>query len=173
MKLSKRIITAVLIIIGSSGAVYAYSKHGDWGMTPEEKVEFVTERVTRKLNLDNQQQQRFTELAETVAQIMLDARGSRQQHIDEIGELLQDPSFNQARMMEMVQQKTQMINEKAPMVISSLAVFLDSLSAEQKQQLLKLEPGCNAASQKGAALYNVRLIQPRASDAQFTTDRRR
>jgi hypothetical protein len=28
-----------------------------------------------------------------------------------------------------------MINEKAPMVISSLAVFLDSLSAEQKQQL--------------------------------------
>lgn len=135
MKLSKRIITAVLIIIGSSGAVYAYNKHGDWGMTPEEKVEFVTERVTRKLNLDNQQQQRFTELAETVAQIMLDARGSRQQHIDEIGELLQDPSFNQARMMEMVQQKTQMINEKAPMVISSLAVFLDSLSAEQKQQL--------------------------------------
>ena len=35
MKLSKRVIAAVLIIIGSSGAVYAYSKHGGWGMTPE------------------------------------------------------------------------------------------------------------------------------------------
>ena len=135
MKLSKRIITAVLIIIGSSGAVYAYSKHGGWGMSPEEKVEFVTERVTRKLNLDSQQQQRFTELAETVARIMLDAKGARQQQVDEIGALLQEPSFNQARMMQMVQQKTQMINEKAPLVISSLAAFLDSLDAEQKQQL--------------------------------------
>lgn len=135
MKLSKRVITAVLIIVGGSGAVYAYSKHGDWGMTPEEKVEFVTERVTKKLNLDSQQQQRFTELAETVAQIMHDARAARQQHVDEIGELLQDPSFNQARMMEMVQQKTQLVNEKAPLVISSLAIFLDSLNTEQKQQL--------------------------------------
>jgi len=135
MKLSKRVITAVLIIVGGSGAVYACSKHGDWGMTPEEKVEFVTERVTKKLNLDSQQQQRFTELAETVAQIMHDARAARQQHVDEIGELLQDPSFNQARMMEMVQQKTQLVNEKAPLVISSLAIFLDSLNTEQKQQL--------------------------------------
>ena len=48
MKLSTRIITAVLLIAGSSGVVYAYSKHNDWGMSPEEKVEFVTERVTRK-----------------------------------------------------------------------------------------------------------------------------
>jgi hypothetical protein len=104
-------------------------------MTPEEKVEFVTDRVTRKLDLDGQQQQNFTTLAETVAQIMLDAKASKQQHAAEIGELLQDPSFNQARAMEMVQQKTLMINEKAPLVISSLAVFLDSLNAEQKQQL--------------------------------------
>ena len=135
MKLSKRIIAAVLIIAGSSGAVYAYSKHGGWSMSPEEKVEFVTERVTKKLDLDSQQQQRFAELAETVAQIMLDVKGTRQQHVDEIGALLQEPSFNQARVMEMVQQKTQMINEKAPLVISSLAVFLDSLDAGQKQQL--------------------------------------
>ncbi|MCP4387774.1 MAG: hypothetical protein GY802_05740, partial [Gammaproteobacteria bacterium] len=43
--------------------------------------------------------------------------------------------FNQARALEIVQQKTQMVNEKAPLVVSSLAVFLDSLSAEQKAQL--------------------------------------
>jgi len=135
MKLSTKITTAVLLVVGSSGAVYAFSKHSDWHMTPEEKVEFVTDRVTKKLDLDSQQQQNFTTLAETVAQIMLDARATKEQHVTEIGELLQDPSFNQARAMEMVQQKTLMINEKAPLVISSLAVFLDSLNAEQKQQL--------------------------------------
>ena len=135
MKLSGKIITAVLLVAGSTGVVYAFRKHGDWHMTAAEKVEFVTERVTKKLNLDNEQQQKFGALADTVAQIMIEARASKEQHVGEIGELLQEPSFNQARAMEMVQQKTQMINENAPLVISSLAVFLDSLNLEQKQEL--------------------------------------
>jgi hypothetical protein len=135
MKLSTRIITAVLLIAGSSGVVYAFSKHNAWGMSPEEKVEFVTERVTRKLKLDSQQQQNFAELAETMVQIMQDARMTKAQHVDEIGALLQEPNFNQARALELVEQKTRMINEKAPLVISSLAVFLDSLNLEQKQQM--------------------------------------
>lgn len=48
---------------------------------------------------------------------------------------MQEPSFNQARAMEIVQQKTRIVNEKAPLVISSLAVFLDSLNVEQKREL--------------------------------------
>ena len=135
MKLSTKIIAAVLLITGSSGVVYAFSKHGDWGMSPEEKVEFVTDRVTKKLELDSQQQENFTRLAQTVAQLMMDARATRAQHFTEIEALLEESSFNQARALELVQQKTQMLNEKAPLVISSLAVFLDSLSAEQKQEL--------------------------------------
>ena len=135
MKLSTRIITAVLLIAGSSGVVYAFGKHNDWGMSPEEKIEFVTDRVTSKLDLDSQQQENFSKLAQTVAQLMLDAKATREQQVNEIGALLQDPSLNQARALELVQQKTQMINENAPLVITSLAVFLDSLNAEQKQQL--------------------------------------
>ena len=135
MKFSTRVIIAVLLIAGSSGVVYAFGKHNAWGMSPEEKVEFVTERVKRKLDLDSQQQQNFAELAETVVQIMQDARLTKAQHIDEIGALLQEPSFNQARALELVQQKTRMVNEKAPLVIASLAVFLDSLNLEQKQQM--------------------------------------
>lgn len=135
MKLSTRIITAILIVAGSTGAVYAFGKHRDWHMTPEEKADFVTERVTKKLDLDSQQKQNFAQLADTVLQMMLEARETKQQQMNEIGELLQEPSFNQARALEMIQQKTQVVNEKAPLVISSLAVFLDSLSAEQKTEL--------------------------------------
>ena len=137
MKLSTRIITAVLLIAGSSGAVYAFSKHHDWGMSPEEKVEFVTERVTSKLDLDSQQQQNFAELAATFVQIMQDAKITKAQNLTEIEALLEEPSFNQARALELIQQKTRMVNEKAPLVITSLAVFLDSLSVEQKQKMQK------------------------------------
>lgn len=135
MKISTRIIAAVLLVAGSSGAVYAFSKHGGWGMTAEEKVELISDRVTRKLNLDDQQREKFAELAELVAVTLQEVKPGRDQHFAELGSLLQEPSFNQARALEMIQQKTQLVNEKAPLVISSLAVFLDSLSGEQKQQL--------------------------------------
>ena len=135
MKLSTRIVTAVLLIAGSSGVVYAFSKHGDWGMTPQEKADFVTERVTKKLELNDEQRRNFSSLAELVASIVAEARADRQAQMEEITGLLEEPSFNQARALELIQQKTGLINEKAPLVISSLAVFLDSLSAEQKDRL--------------------------------------
>lgn len=135
MKLSTRIITAILLIAGSSGAVYAFNKHGGWHMSPDEKVEFVTDRVTRKLDLDSQQSQYFGEFAETVAGLMLAARESRQQQFDEVAALLNEPSFDQAKALQLVQQKTQLVNDKAPQVIASLSLFLDSLDAGQKQKL--------------------------------------
>jgi len=135
MKLSTRIITAVLLVAGSSGVVYAFGKHGDWGMTPAEKAEFVSERVTKKLDLDSQQQQKFDDLANLVVEIMQQARATREHQVSEISQLLEDPSFNQARALELIQQKTQLVNEKAPLVIGSLAVFVDSLNSEQKQEL--------------------------------------
>ena len=135
MKTSTRIITAVLLVAGSSGAVYAFSKHGDWGMNVDEKVEFISDRVTDKLDLDDLQRQKFTELAELVADTLQEVKPTREQRFDEIASLLREPSFNQARALEMIQQKTQLVNEKAPLVIASMAGFLDSLSMEQKQEL--------------------------------------
>ncbi len=135
MKLSTRIVIVTLLVAGGTGVVYAYNKHGDWHMSHEEKVEFVTDRVSKNLELDSHQRQNFSTLAETVAQIMGDVHATKQQHIDELGELLREPGFNQARALELVQQKTRMIDEKAPQVIASLAVFLDSLDSGQKQRL--------------------------------------
>ena len=136
MKRSTKIVAAVMILVlGGSGAVYAFSKHNHWHMTPAEKVEFVTDRVTKKLDLNSEQRKNFASLADTVAQIIVDARASKKQHLDEVEQLLQSPSFNQARALELVQQKTDLINSRAPLVVSQLGIFLDSLNAEQKEEL--------------------------------------
>ena len=66
MKLFTGIAVVVLLIAGGTGAVYAFNKHHDWGMSAEEKADFVTDRVTRKLDLDDQQRQKFSELAKYV-----------------------------------------------------------------------------------------------------------
>ena len=135
MKLSTRIITAVLLVAGSTGIVYAVNKHGDWDMSPKEKVEFVSDRVTSKLGLNDAQRQKFTAMAELFVATMQEIKPGREQHLGEISALLQEPSFNQAQALEMIQQKTQLVNEKAPLMIASLAEFIDSLTAEQKDQL--------------------------------------
>lgn len=135
MKLSSKIIIAILTIAGSSGVVYAVSRHSDWHMTPREKIEFVTDRVSKKLELDEAQRQNFTALAENLAQIMLEARAAREQQVAEILALLEDPNLDQARALAIVQQKTQLVNDRAPQVIASLALFLDSLDAAQKVRL--------------------------------------
>ena len=135
MKLSTRIITAVLLLAGSSGIVYAVSKHGDWGMTPEEKVEFVTDRVTRKLELTETQRQKFVALAESIATTLQEVKPQREQHMTDIEELLQEPVFDQARALQMIERKTRMVNERAPALIASLGEFVDSLNPEQKAQL--------------------------------------
>jgi protein CpxP len=135
MKFSTRIITAMLLIAGSSGVVYAFSKHGDWDMTPAEKVEFISERVTRKLDLDATQIAHFTRLAETVSAVMQEVRPAREQRNDEFLQLLQEPGFDQARALELVQKRTRLIDEKAPEIIAQLGIFLDSLTPQQREQV--------------------------------------
>jgi hypothetical protein len=135
MKFSKRIAIALALIVTGSGAVYAYGKHDDWRMTPREKADFIGDRVAKKLALNAGQRQNFDTLAQLVVQIVADARAGREAQLEEIGRLLEEPSFNQARALEIVRQKTALVEDKAPLVVSSLAVFLDSLNAEQKQQL--------------------------------------
>jgi hypothetical protein len=124
-----------MLVAGSSGAVYAVSKHGDWHMTPEEKADFVSERVSKKLGLDSTQRQYFSDLASLVADIVAEARASKSEQFEELSQMIQAPSFDQARALELVREKTGMVNEKAPQVIASLAIFLDSLNVEQKKQL--------------------------------------
>ena len=135
MKLSTRILAAVLLVAGSSGVVYAVSKHGDWGMTPAEKVEFVSDRVTKKLDLTEIQRQKFVALAESVVTTMQEVKPGREQHMAEITGLLEQPVFDQARALQLIQNKTQLVNDRAPGLIASLGEFVDSLNAQQKQQL--------------------------------------
>ena len=104
---------------------------------------FVSEMIYSPLGLGNlffvdlnaAQQQNFDALAELVAGIVTEARADREAQMQEIGALLDEPSFNQARALELIGQKPDLVNEKAPLVISSLAVFLDSLTPEQKDKL--------------------------------------
>lgn len=135
MKKSTKIIIAALTALGLSGGVFAYGKHNHWKMDPEDKAEFVVEMATKKLDLNDTQRQNLEGLAGDMLGLMTEMRTSREMQIQEVQQLMAEPALDQSRALQLVQQKTQAINDRAPAVIASLALFLDSLSVEQKAEL--------------------------------------
>lgn len=123
------------MILGISGGVFAYGKHNHWGFSPEEKAEFVSERITKKLDLNDTQQQNLQVLVTDALALMEEMGEDKEAHKAEIQSLLAEPEFDQNKALQMVQAKTQKINDRAPAAIASLALFLDSLDMEQKTKV--------------------------------------
>ncbi len=138
MKKSTKIIMAVLLALGVTGGVFAYGMHSDWRMNAEEKTEFITNRVTKKLDLNEVQQQNLQVFAKDIQTLMGEMRSRREANFNEIKQMLADPVLDQNRVLKLIQDKTQTINDKAPATVASLAIFLDSLSVEQKSELQSL-----------------------------------
>ena len=135
MKKSTKIIIAAITALSLSGGVFAYGKHNAWKMNPEDKAEFVVEMATKKLDLDESQRQNLEQLAGDMLGLMQEMRASREIQMQEVQQLLAEPILDQSKALQMIQQKTQAINDRAPAVVASLALFLDSLNNEQKAEL--------------------------------------
>jgi hypothetical protein len=104
-------------------------------MSPEKKAEYVTDKMTENLELDAIQREYLRALSGDLLEIMQQVRSNRGEHREMIQQLLSEPTMDQVKVLQMVQQKTQMINDKAPQLIASFAGFLDSLDNEQKKEL--------------------------------------
>jgi len=134
MKKSAKYITIAIVALGVTSAAFAFGSHG-WRMSPEDRAEFMTGKISEKLELNTTQQQNLQALSATVLDIMNDVRSGRTEHMETVQQLLSEPTLDQAKALEMIRQKTEMVNAKAPEVVASIAGFLDSLDDEQKQQL--------------------------------------
>jgi len=135
MKKSTKIIIATITALGLSGGVFAYGKHNSWKMNPEDKAEFVVQMATKKLDLDESQRQNLEQLAGDMLGLMKEMRAGREMHMQEVRQMIAEPVLDQSKALQMIQQKTQAINDRAPAVIASLALFLDALTPEQKSNL--------------------------------------
>ena len=135
MKKSTKFIAIAIATLGVTSTVFAFGAHQGWRMSPEDKAEFMTGKITEKLELNTSQQQNLKSLSETVLQIMKDVRSNRVDHMDTLQAMLSEPTLDQAKALEMVRQKTDMINARAPAVVASVAGFLDSLDSDQKELL--------------------------------------
>jgi len=135
MKKSTKIIAVTVLALGVTSGVMAYGAHNAWNMSPEKKAEYVTDKITENLELDAIQQEYLATLSGDLLDIMQEVRSNKGEHREIVQQLLSEPTMDQVKILQMVQQKTQTINDRAPRLIASFAGFLDSLDSEQKKEL--------------------------------------
>jgi hypothetical protein len=135
MKKSTKIIAVTTLVIGLSTAAFGFSSNGNWDLTAAEKAEFVNDRIASKLELTESQKIQLSSLADDVLGLAGDINEAKNGHKALLQQLLSEPTLDQSKALEMIRQTTQMINDKAPETIASLANFLDSLDADQKSEL--------------------------------------
>jgi Spy/CpxP family protein refolding chaperone len=100
-----------------------------------ERAEWMVERVSRQLDLNEAQQ---AKLEEVKAKLLAAREAATRQHEadrQEVLALLAQPALDRARAETLVQTHTRAVEARAPEIIAALGEFYDSLTAEQQQKL--------------------------------------
>ena len=131
MKRSTKIITTVALTVGLVGGAAAIGKK-HYG-SHEKRAEYMVSYIADELELDATQSQAL----EVFKDQMLSARETMKAKPmrEEAMNLLNAETFDRAGALEMITAKTAAVNEQAPDLVNSLGDFLDSLNAEQKEEI--------------------------------------
>ena len=132
----KRISKIVIIAGGAvllAGSIAACSHHRG----PEQRAEWMMEKVSKELKLDEAQQAKLKVLSDDMLAVRKQMRSEFGSDRDQVLGLLDQPKLDQAKILGMVKEHTQTINQQAPKIVAALGDFYDSLSPEQQAEVRK------------------------------------
>lgn len=136
MKKSSKIILTTVLSLAVAGGAFAFGSHHYFSnMSAQEKSEMINYRISRKLDLNSEQEVNLELLTGRLAEIMQEVKDNRQDHDKLMQDLISSQTLDQALLLNKIQQKTAAVNEHAPEVVALLAGFVDSLNAEQKAEI--------------------------------------
>ena len=125
------ILVATGVVIAGTLAACGHHRYHD----PEKRGEWLVEKVTDELNLNESQQTELENVRQEILTVRKEMHADRQSTHDEILTMLDQPQLDRQKVLSMVEQKTGSINQYAPQLINALGDFYDSLSDEQRQEL--------------------------------------
>jgi len=138
MKKTKKLIVGSLIAItlGTVGVLAAGGFEHRWGHQGQMAgmiAERMLKHATKELDLTEVQQQNLEVLQQKVLSLRSEGREAKRETRKQVMMQLSQPTLDQEQVMNLVRERLQMAEQKAPEVIAALAVFSDSLTAEQKE----------------------------------------
>ena len=131
--LTKLAVSAALglVIFGAvAGCGYRFAHK-----TPQERADWIVKNISDELKLNDAQLGKLNALKDELLAARSEYRkkhGATQKTVDE---LFSQPTLDQARVLAMIKERTQDVNDKAPQVVTAFAGFYDSLTPEQQKKL--------------------------------------
>ena len=132
MTKSGKIAVTVLILAISALAIAACGhRHHD----PAQRAEWMVERVTDRLDLNEDQQAKLRAIKTEFEVSMKKYHEQRQQLYDRLAANIESPELDKELLMEIVETRKSAYDDIAPRVVDKVIDFHASLNAEQKKKV--------------------------------------
>jgi len=134
MKLGKRaiiVITSGVLLIGGVAAC----KHKMHSASAEERGEWVVEKVSEELELNDNQRVKLVAVKDEFLDMRKTIRSDRTQTRAEVLDMLKQPTLDREKMNAIVSQKIATINARSPAIVDAIGNFFDSLDDSQRAEL--------------------------------------
>ena len=127
---------AVIVVLGVAifGAM-AGCGHRFAHKTPQERADWIVKNISDELQLNDAQLGKLNALKDELLAVRSEYRKKHGDNLKTVDELLSHPTFDQTRVLALIKERTQDVNDKAPQVVSAFAGFYDSLTPEQQKKL--------------------------------------
>ena len=133
-----KIALIVIAVIAVGVLVVKGISHRYW--TPEKKAERLTQVMTKKLDLNEEQKAKLDVLKEQVLAAKSEMKSSREKDLSTVQELLSQPKFDQQRAQGVINGHIQNLSTRSPEIVAALGEFWDSLNPDQQAKVkTKLE----------------------------------
>jgi Spy/CpxP family protein refolding chaperone len=129
------ITLAVLGVIAAAGM--AWAKQSGY-CSPENRLQKITERVGRKLDLNDDQQGLLEALTKTLRDLRIERQGLRVAMKESLTELLSEPSLDRDRATALIDGRYEDMKDSKLALVDAFADFSDSLAPEQRSRLTDL-----------------------------------
>jgi protein CpxP len=131
-------LTSVTVLAGGLAACGHRGQHAQGPASAEQVAEWrgkAVDRVTRKLDLTAEQRQKFEVLADKLIAQRAAMIGQSQGPRTEMRALVAGEKFDRARALNLLDEKTRVLQMSTPEVITALADFYDSLNPAQQAEV--------------------------------------
>lgn len=129
MKIAIIVISVLAIVaLAIGGCVHRYK-------TPEKRAEYITQKITKKLDLNNEQKVRLEAVKNEMLSVRKQMHGKREATKANVQDLLSTPNFDQDKALSIVDGHVNEISTQAPQIVTALADFWDSLNPEQQSRI--------------------------------------
>lgn len=125
------LLTGGLLLVAGVAAC----NHGMHCGSAEERGEWMVQKVSDELELDQMQHARLEAVKDEFLSMRQSIRSDREQTRTDVLAMLQQPKLDRDRANAIVSQYIETINSRSPLIIDAVANFYDSLNDEQRAEL--------------------------------------